>query len=322
VKYAARLAALFTIIALFVPGCNGGMNPFDLNGADFLYFLIPMMIGAVCLGRIVLMPKRGPEPREEDDTPQLTWEQAAYLAGGSARLTTAAIARLVGNGVAAVEGTRLVRGGRELADGATAVERAVKNALPFSNDATSIKPVAQAVEVAFADEGKKLEEEGYLLSKGALAWAACLAILPLLIVLIGFALPRFVMGVTNHKPVEYLVVTVIFGLVLGIAIARFGLTRLTYRGEYVLEKLKARNWDLKSGAVFGGDWEAGMAVALFGTVALVGSSMAALQAWYPRQTAVDSSGGCGTGCGVGGCGAGGDGGGCGGCGGGGCGGGD
>ena len=33
VKHAARLVALFTAIALFVPGCNGGLNPFALQGS-------------------------------------------------------------------------------------------------------------------------------------------------------------------------------------------------------------------------------------------------------------------------------------------------
>ena len=294
VKRAAQLAALFTAITLFVPGCNGGLNPFALVGSDFLYFLIPMMLAAVCLGRLIGASKRGPEPREEDDNRELTWEQSAYLAGGSARLTTAAIARLVSSGVAAVEGKRLVRGGREVADGITPVEMAVRNALPFSNDATSIKPVAQAVEAAFADEGKKLEEEGYLMSKGAWVWAGFLAILPLLVVQLGFALPRFVMAVINHKPVEYLVLTAIFGTAIGIAITLVGLRRLTRRGEHVMTKLKARNWDLKTSAAMGGAFDMGLAIALFGTAALVGSTMTDLQAWYPRQTTGDASGGCGT----------------------------
>jgi len=61
-----------------------------------------------------------------------------------------------------------------------------------------------------------------------------------------------------------------------------------------------------------------LAVALFGTTVLAGSSLAFLQPWYPRQVSAASSSGCGTsGCGTGGCGdgaggGGGDGGGCGG----------
>src|SRR5262245_53329073 len=53
VKQAAKLAVLFAVLAVCVPGCNGGVNPFALEGAEFLYFLIPVMIAAVCLGRII-----------------------------------------------------------------------------------------------------------------------------------------------------------------------------------------------------------------------------------------------------------------------------
>jgi uncharacterized protein (TIGR04222 family) len=317
VKRAAQLAVLFAALTLFLPGCNGALNPFALQGTDFLYFLIPMMLAAVCVGRIIRSYYRGPEPRDDEEEPDLTWAQAAYLSGGSARLTTAAIARLVGNGVAAVDGTRLVRGGRDLPDDATAVETAVKNALPFANDATSIKPVAQAVEAAFAGEADRLQAAGYLLRGTGWFGAVCLSLLPLAVVLLMFALPRFLMGAEGGKPLRDLVCATIGATACGIALTFAWFTALTRRGERVLARMQDRNWRLKTGAALGGDWEPAMAVALFGTVALTGSSLVALQEWYPRQVS-DASGGCGTG----GCGAGGDGGGCGGCGGGGCGGGD
>jgi uncharacterized protein (TIGR04222 family) len=317
VKRAAQLAVLFATLTLVIPGCNGGLDPFALQGTDFLYFLIPMMIGAACIGRIIRSHHRGPEPKVDEEFPDLRWDQAAYLSGGSARLTTATIARLVDNGVAAVEGTRLVRGGSELLADATPAESAVRNALPFSNDATSIKPVAKAVEAAFDNEAKNLEEAGYLLRGRAWYGAVCTSLVPLGVVLLMFALPRFLMGVGGGKPFQTLAFATLAGTLGSMALIFMGFTALTRRGDRVLAMMQDRNWKLKTGAALGGDWEPAMAVALFGTVALAGSSLVALQTWYPRQVS-DASGGCGTG----GCSAGGDGGGCGGCGGGGCGGGD
>ncbi len=322
VKRLARLASLFAVVAVFVPGCNGGLNPFALEGSDFLGFLIPMMIAAVCVGRVLRSRSRDPEPAEGEDTPELTWEQAAYLAGGPARLTTAAIARLVSCGAARVEGDYLQRGG-EVPVGVTAVETAVLTALPASNTTAALGPVAKAVDAVYADGARQLEEDGLLMSTSERIGAKFIAAVPLLIVLMGFALPRFVIGITNNKPTEYLVMTTFFGLVLGLAFAQGGTLRLTRRGELALANVKEKRRLLLTGTSWDGAGDAAMAVALFGTLALVGSEIAFLQTWYPRQAAVSSSGGCGTsGCGTGGCGggAGGCGGGGGGCGGGGCGG--
>ena len=270
VKHAARLTALVAVLALFVPGCNGGPNPFALQGVDFLYFLIPMMIGAACLGRVILSHLRGPEPMENDNDRELTWEEAAYLSGGSARLTTAAIAQLVGNGVAAVEGTRLVRGSREVSDETTAVEVAVKNALPFSNERTALKPVAKAVEAAFADGDKKLEADGYLLSKSARFGAFCLAAVPLLLILIVFVVPRLLAGMIANQGVPELFFFLGFaGLMISLTIVAAGSTRLTRRGEYVLGRMQVQYAELKSSAALGGNYEAGLG-ALFGTAVLAG----------------------------------------------------
>src|SRR5262249_42286303 len=128
---------------------------------------------------------------------------------------------------------------------------------------------------------------------------------------------------------EYLVATVVFGLVIGLGIAQAGTLRLTRRGEHALTKLKEKHKPLSSGSAWDGTGDAALGVALFGTVVLLGSEIAFLADWYPRPVATSSAGGGGAsgggtgGCsgGAGGCGGdgggGGCGGGCGGCGGGG-----
>src|SRR5262249_24019421 len=75
-------AAVLLVAAVLLPGCDGGLNPFALHGTDFFYVLIPAMIGAVCLGRVFRSRLWGPGPEAGDDQKNLTWEQAAYLAGG------------------------------------------------------------------------------------------------------------------------------------------------------------------------------------------------------------------------------------------------
>jgi uncharacterized protein (TIGR04222 family) len=320
VKRAAALAALFAVAAIFVPGCNGNLNPFELKGTEFLNFLIPMLLAAMCLGRLILTTQRGPAPADDEDAPRLSWEEVAYLAGGPARLATATVAKLVAEGNAEVVGDRLVAVG-EVRVGATPVERTVLNTLPVANTREALSPVAKAVDAAFNDEARKLEADGYLLSSSAKAGAWVLGIAPLLVVLLGIALPRFVMAINHDKPTEYLLITAGIGAVVGLAVIGAGLKRLTRRGEHALTTLKEEHRELQAAT----DWDAkssgAMAVALFGTMALAGTSIAYLANWYPRQTL--GSGGCGTaGCGTGGCagGAGGCAGGGGGCGGGGCGG--
>jgi hypothetical protein len=190
VKSAARLALVVAAVAVFLPGCAGGLNPFALRGVDFLYFLIPMMLGAAILGRAIRSSLAGSEVRETDDERELTWDQAAYLGGGSARLTSAAIARLVGEGCIEVEGKQLVRRNHGVTNERTGVERAVLNALPISNDSNAIRPVIEAVEAAYVDDAKRLETEGLLLSRERQTAVGCRAAAPLLVVLLIFGLPR------------------------------------------------------------------------------------------------------------------------------------
>ena len=140
--------------------------------------------------------------------------------------------------------------------------------------------------------------------------------IPHFLVLLGLGFPRVLFGLVGNNGGPSLPFFIgFFGFMISLTLLSAGLTRRTRKGDHALEKLKARNTELKTVAAVDGTYDAGLAVALFGTGALAGSSIAALHTWYPRQTTSDASGGCGTG----GCSAGGDGGGCGG---GGCGGGD
>ena len=230
VKYAAKLAIVLAMIAICLPGCAGGLNPFALRGVDFLYFMIPMMFGAAIMGRVIRSQLAGPDPREEDDARELTWAEAAYLGGGSARLTTATIAHLVSEGSVAISGTSLVRRDEGQDNGRTATERAVLAALPFSNDATSIRPVVQAVEAAYLDESKKLEDEGFLLSREREITVGCLAAVPLLVLLLTVGLPRMWLIPAKGGP-STLFFVLFFVTILCVFIMQVGFSRMTPRGR-------------------------------------------------------------------------------------------
>jgi uncharacterized protein (TIGR04222 family) len=321
VKRALQLAAAFIIVATLVPGCAGGeANPFNLVGTDFLFFLIPMMVGAVCVGRVFRASVRKPYPQPGDSELELTWEQAAFLAGGYPRLTTAAIARLVETGAARIDDeTNIIVRGNEPSPGTMSrIEQLVADLMPFGNKPADLRPVRETVEAAFASEADRLEAEGFLLPKSRRVAIALASVLPFAGVIVFLALPRLAMGFAAGKPSGYLLTTIFFGGVVGIAACLLGNYRLSRRGQNLLGSMKANHKTRRSGRVS----DAAMAVALFGPAALVGTSIAYLGMWYPRRTS--DGGGCGSGCGSsdggggGGCGGGGGGGGggCGGCGGG------
>ena len=323
IKQVVGVTAAGLAIAMVVPGCVGGeLNPFNLEGAEFLAFLIPMMIAAMCVGRVIRSRMRTPDPRAGDENVLLNWEQVAFLSGGYPRLITAAIARLVKSGAAQVslDRAKLIPGNVPSTGSLSTVEAVIVMALPIEQSPADLKRLGVAVESEFSSQVAILKEEGFLLSDSQQVKSWFASLMPIVLVLLLLAVPRLIMGLENHKPVIYLLVTMFFGAGIGLAVSGVGLTRLSRRGENVLIWLKAQNAALKGTNHIGAD-SVGLGVALFGTAILGAAGMVALESWFPRKSH-DSSTGCGSGCGTGGdggsgCGGGGDGGGgCGGCGGG------
>ncbi|QJW93810.1 TIGR04222 domain-containing membrane protein [Frigoriglobus tundricola] len=312
-------------------GCGGVVaDPFDLVGTDYLWFLVPLLLAALAVGLWLRNALRGPGTQPADES-QLDWADAAYLAGGPHRLTTAAIARLVATGAARVsaDGKVMEAVGAappEMSD----VEREVFDALPFARDEREkMAHVARWVDRAFAERAAELRTAGYLLSAGRMVASGFAAVFPLFAVAVGFGGSRLVSGIETGKPVGLLLFTLIAALVTGVLLFLVSLNRTTRRGTLALACLRATAapppMDAKPDAV-------GQLVGLYGTSALAGCvlvDLAAFATWCPRPTpgGGDGGGGCGTGCtagsggdggagcGGGGCGGGGCGGGCGGCGG-------
>lgn len=321
-KAAVRKAGVVAAaVALVGVGCGADDNPFELKGVAFLTeFFWPLLIAAVILGLLIRWRMKGPAGGE---APALNWSDAAYLVGGDKRLLSAAVARAVQAGAAKVEDD-----GKLLNRGETAPEdpvlKAVWTHLPVAQkDFAKLKGLTAAVSQAFAERAAELQEQGLIFAPGRRRGIGFLTVLPLLVVALAFGLPRLAAGLAAGRPSGFLIASLVvslFAFLLLLALT----PRRTRLGDAAVAKVKDGNGPLKHGQAAAADesgYDAGLAVALFGTAALVGTPYSPLGTWYPRRSS-EYGGGCGTGCGAGGsgCGGGDGGGGGGGCGGGGCGG--
>lgn len=317
-----RTAAAVTVaaVAVFFSGCDGAVfNPFRLVGPEFLTVLILALAAAFVVGRLLRRRASGPAPRPGDEDVKLDWVQSAYLAGGAARVVTAALARLVAAGSARVSADgKFVEPapGVVVPAGRSPAELEVWQALPLSREDRAVRDaLARRVEAAVGDVAAGLAEAGYVLGPVRRFAAGVLAFLPVALVLLVFAAPRLTDNLTSRRFVGDVVAVTVAAVALGLVSALVPNTGHSRRGRSVLRALRkshAKTAETADPAAVGA------AVGLFGTAALANSSLAALAAlavWYPHPTTA-SSVGCGSGCSSGG---GGCGGGCGGCGGGGCG---
>ena len=237
VRSVAQLSAAFVLIATLLPGCDGGLNPFDLHGTKFLLFLVPMMIAAICLGRVIRSGMHSPGPDRSNDTAELSWEDAAYLAGGHARLTTAAIARLADAGAVKIVDDRLEAG--PIPPGSRSpIEEVILHRLPIVK--SDLAKVQEAVSAKFGRRAADLENDGYLLTPAQRIGAGAAAIAPIVAVILIFAVPRLLMGLANNKPVEFLAIAAIGGGFIGGVICLAGNKTRTRRAEDALERLRRR----------------------------------------------------------------------------------
>lgn len=307
---ALQWTAVLAMAALALPGCLSGLNPLALQGADFLWFLIPSMAVAVAAGLLLRSALRRPGPRSGDENRVLTWDQAAYVAGGNPRLTMAAIARLVESGAARLEGARLERAHVE-SNQLSPVERAVWRELPVSMP--RMRAARGAVAIEYREEAAKLRNDGLVLSSTQCFLSGLASVMPLALVVLLLGGARLVNASISGKPMGYLISTLLLGSVAGGWICLRRLEGCTSRGRAILERTRR---DL--GAAVGRD--VGMKVGVLGSAALSGTSLALLHTWHQEDRQSSSgfsseySGDGGGGGGDGGCGGGGCGG-CGGCGG-------
>lgn len=271
-----------------------GLGPFDLNGQQFLVLYLVLAVVTVIIGAAI---PRWLKP-EGRDGPLTDADQAAYLAGGDARLAEAVVARLLDARAATLVDKELVI--REAQAGRTRTELAVlrlSSPAPWTAVSGALHEPAKAIRA-------RLEERGLLIPPGEVSQIRLYQTMPYLLLMFFGAL-KVAIGLSRDKPVSILVVLLIC-TAIG-ALARFSvIDRSTRAGKRALDEALEREGRLKLAPASG---ETGMAVALFGTSVLVGSDL-----WdFHRMRAAASSGGGDSGSSDSGSGCGGGGGGCGGC---------
>lgn len=272
------------------------LGPFDLTGGPFLILYGGLLILTIIAGFTIprwLRPE-GRTPRRID-TDDLAW-----LAGGGTRLAETVAARLLSTRQLAMAGKNKFTPSQF--GGGTPVERSVL-ALP---DGASWDRVAGAVGKHGDGIRERLVDAGLLMDGWNALQMRFFQTLPYFL-LLGFGYTKLLVGEARGKPVGYLTALLVVTGIL--ALIRFAaLDRRTRAGQEALAEARMRSERLRRAPAGG---ETDLAVALFGTVVLVGSDWGGFHKMRAASSGGDSGSG-GSGCGSGGSGCGG--GGCGGCG--------
>ncbi|WP_066555260.1 TIGR04222 domain-containing membrane protein [Croceicoccus bisphenolivorans] len=265
-----------------------GLNPLDWDATEFLILYGVLIVAAIVLRGVIanwLRPE-GERATLRDE------EEIAILAGGPNRFAEAVTARMLASGMLTMpaKGQFAVaqRGGH-----ATPAERAVIAAgtrSRWSGLRRVLKGHAAQVEQRLADRGI------YMDSAEALQ-VRFLTIVPFLF-LLGFGWIRWKVGVAREEDVGFLIVMMAIAAIL--MLASLGkLDRATRSAKSELASLRATKDRLRRAPRAE---ETGMAVALYGTTVLAGTSLAG----FHTLRSDSGSGGCGSsdggGCGGGGCG--------------------
>lgn len=259
----------------------------DLNGPQFLALYGALLLLVIYLGFAIPHYLRAPgrDPGSLDD------EQAAYLSGGRDRFFDLVITRLLSAKSLALSG----KGRIEIVErrGSRSEAEASLLALPSPLD-------WGAVEDALGPHVRRLKNklvaDGLLMGPTRLTLLRLCQTLPYLL-LIVFGISRWRYGTALDHPTGFLtallVVTTVFALMRW-----FIPETRTRSGIAAIETAKARAERL--GRAPTAD-EAGLAVALFGTTVLAGSSWNDFHLMRTGSNSNDGGGGCGGG-GCGGCG--------------------
>lgn len=270
------------------------------SGGQFLALYIALLFSVIWLGFAIPrhLRGRGRAAHALDD------EDSAYLAGGAERFFELIIARLLTSERVAVTAQKTF----EIARSATPRNASEASVLAISSPA-GWSAIQRALRPHAETRRNKLVADGQLMGASQVRGIRIAQTLPYLL-LIAFGISRWRYGNALDHPTGFLtallILTTIFALMRW-----FTTERRTQSGIASIEDAQARAERLRRAPTPG---EIPLAVALFGTVVLVGSGLTAFhQMRTDNNGSGDGGGGGGGDSGGGGCGGGG-------CGGGGCGG--
>jgi uncharacterized protein (TIGR04222 family) len=265
------------------------LGPFDLTGGPFLQLYGGLLVLTIAAALII---PRWLRP-EGHAVRRLDADHLAYLAGGTPRFAEAVTARLLATRQLALLGRDKFHPGR--LGGSTPAERSVL-ALPETGWGRVERAIARHADPL----RRRLVADGLLMPRGEGLQMRFFQTLPFLL-LLGFGYAKLLIGEARGKPVGYLTtLLIITGL---LALVRFAkLDWKTRGGKALLAEQRAAGDRLRRAPMPG---EMDLAVALFGTVVLVGSDWGGfhqLRAASSGSGCGSSDGGGGGGCGGGGCG--------------------
>jgi uncharacterized protein (TIGR04222 family) len=251
-------------------------NPLDLPGAQFLVLysvLLPIAFAAAVLVRSRRSEEEAHRPLDPD--------HLAVLAGGPCRLTDRTVAGLLASG-----SLRIAANGQlhatEQAAAMSEPERIVLDVArpaPIAAIEAKLRPLSRRI-------AEGLIQTGMLKAPGDIRHQRWMQTAPLLVVL-TLGLAKLAVGVERGRPVGILVALLV--LTACAALLRWiTVERRTAAGSAALAAHRTRLARLRQAPVAD---ELGVAVALFGTAVLAGSSWAA----YHRLRRSDGSDGAGIG---------------------------
>jgi uncharacterized protein (TIGR04222 family) len=292
------------------------LNPLDLTGPEFLWFIVVMMAVALVAG--LFMRRWDPNDTVLDDqAAPLEPHELAFLNGGQKQMLQAVLAGMIQAGELEVRrrGTGAVSTGeRRLRAVGAAPNDAIGLGRLIHREAgvdggLAITDLPRVV-ASFAKRTKQALEDRGLVSSGL---ARLLPAAPMLLVLL-LGIAKVCVGVNRDRPVGFLVVLAIVATVAAVLLAKPPL--LTNHGQRVLRRWKSEHASLRK---IGAEADALDPATLMLAVALFGIASSSTPQLNELRAAVgpgNRSSGCGSSCGGSGCGGGGGGcGGCGGCGG-------
>jgi len=303
------------LAALGLSGCGptiAQVNPFDMRGPDFLGFYV--VFAAVTYITALLVRASSIKPMDGPSAMQLNLSPVhiAYLHGGKVLALNAILTNMIGRGALEVDSKMRILRPKDSTVAADlpfeqAIMREVGSGMTFAQLRDQMSFKLDQIEDDLRNMGLYVPWKNY---NRAMIW-------PLLLSLSAPAVGviKITVGISRHRPVEYLVILCILTFLLCLATFLRVPNRSPY-GEQVLGELRHMHWDKRRVDPA----HAGMSVALFGLEALIGTPLADYR--HSLQPPPGSSG-CGSstsGCsssdsGGGGGDGGGCGGGCGGCGG-------
>ncbi len=272
-------------LSIVMVGCEGSLNPLDMQGPDFLVFyswLNLMVVGMALVLRRMLQPP-GPS---SINSPQLDLYETAYLAGGTDRVVQVAITQLAAQDCVELKTTGTIELKNKLPGSTNAIERIVAKAIAKTGNLTSIK---RHVESSMSPLRDRLVRENLIFPADQITKIQRYPTL-LLAASLGLGLVRLVVGLAHQRPVGFLIMLCVSVAIIAAFFATVKPQRTTHSGDRLLQQLRQDVNPTLTDLPIG---ELVMAVALVGTAGLINTTLADWHRYFvPLTMGSTNSGSC------------------------------